>query len=41
MWGCGTGGDEPSASQAYSDFSGGVNQSPAYLTLMHSLTGSC
>ena len=41
MWGCGTGGDEPNASQAYSDFSSGVHQSPAYLTLMHSLTGSC
>jgi len=41
MWGCGTGGDEPNANQAYSDFSSGVHQSPAYLTLMHSLTGSC
>ena len=41
MWGCGTGGDEPNATQAYSDFSAGVHQSPSYLTLMHSLTGTC
>jgi hypothetical protein len=41
MWGCGTGGNEPSAAQAYSDFSNGVHQSPSYLTLMHSLARTC
>lgn len=45
MWGCGTGGNEPNASQAYTDF---FNQNPqqsggsyAQLTTMHALDKSC
>jgi hypothetical protein len=41
MWGCGTGGNEPSASQAYTDFVSGVHQSPAYVTSIHSLSKTC
>jgi hypothetical protein len=41
MWGCGTGGNEPNANQAYTDFVAGAHQSPSYLTLIHSLSKTC
>jgi len=41
MWGCGTGGNEPSAAQAYADFVSGAHQSPSYVTSIHSLSKTC
>ncbi|MHB8508537.1 MAG: hypothetical protein ACYDGR_07800, partial [Candidatus Dormibacteria bacterium] len=41
LWGCGTGGNEPTAEHAYSDFSGSTGQMPYYLTQIHALNGSC
>jgi hypothetical protein len=41
MWGCGTGGNEPNAPQAYSDFSRETSQSPPWLTEIHNLADTC
>ncbi len=41
MWGCGTGGDEPSANQAHVDFSAQTGQSPQDTTTIHALDQSC
>jgi hypothetical protein len=41
FWGCGTGGSEPSAKQAWTDFANGVGQSPTYSTTIHSLGKTC